>query len=288
MPAASVHTEEREPDDTPTPARRYSPLVYADVPYVPDGDPRQILDVYLPGGLDGPAPVLILIHGGGFLEGSKSSLARTARHFAEMGYAALSIEYRLAPAHTYPAQVRDVFCARAWILANADDYDFDAERIVVVGESVGGTLAVMLGVVDDAERYMKDCPYPTTSDTRRVQGVVAYYPVINFDLDTYGSFFHQYLGTEAVRDPELWAEASPLNWIDGSEPPFLIIHGLWDVRVPLSESLDLMHALESAGVKVSLVRIPRADHSFLVVNPGSTEYRLSLEAVEAFLNELTR
>lgn len=260
-------------------------LIYLDIPYIPDGDTRQVLDIYLPAEANTPLPTLLLIHGGGFLTGSKSDLHTLARHWVERGYAVVVLEYRLAPEHIYPAPVQDAFCALAWLQVYATDYGFDIQKLAVLGESVGGTLAALLGTVDDARLYMHGCPY-TLSEKPWTQAVIAFYPVVNLDLAGYSGFFEPYLGVPCAESPDLWAEASPLHWVDGDDPPFLLIHGLWDVRVPVTESESLAHALESAGVSVELMKLPRTDHRFILTDPDSPAAQESLSAAEAFLESV--
>ncbi len=258
---------------------------YTDLPYLPGGDPRQVLDIVLPERGDAPFPTLFLIHGGGFIAGSKSEMTGVAGYFVERGYAVVLAEYRLAPEYTYPAQVQDIFCALAWTHAHAETYSLDPRRMVAVGESAGGTLAALLGSVDEAGEYMAGCPY-AMPERGRVQAVVAYYPVVDLAAQDYESFFVPYMGSDPDQAPQDWAKASPLGWIDGGEPPFLLIHGLWDVRVPPNESKKLAAALEAAGAEVELLLLPHTDHRFLLDTPDSPATQHSLEAVLAFLERL--
>jgi acetyl esterase/lipase len=271
--------------DTPTPPARCTPILYANVAYAHPSDPRQVLDVYQPASVPGPYPTLFMVHGGGFLAGAKDDLAPLARWFAQQGYAVVLVEYRLAPEHVYPAQVQDAFCALGWLYAHAATYAFNSDQIVAVGESVGGSLVALLGAVEDPQRYLEDCAYDVP-DGERLHGVVAFYPVTNFALPAYGAFFVPYLGLPPEQAPERWAEASPLQWIDGEEPPFLVLHGSWDVRVPSSESRNLVEALRAQQSEAELVVIQQADHGFLAETLESRHSRAALEAMEAFFEKL--
>lgn len=155
-------------------------ILYQEIIYRYDGDPRQVLDVYLPRQSGGAAPTLFLIHGGGFQTGSKEELSHAARHFTTLGYASVVIEYRLLPMHTYLSQIQDAFCALAWLHAHARVYDLNPDFIVAVGESVGGNLAAMLGVVEDPDPFLEGCSYPLSASWAR--GVGVFYPVIDLDL----------------------------------------------------------------------------------------------------------
>ena len=255
-----------------------------DVPYVPDGDVTQDLRIYLPEGIEGSLPTFFMIHGGAFRYASKTLYDTLAHHFVERGYAVISINYRLLPRFAYPAQVQDTFCALAWTHANADTYGFDPERIVALGDSAGATLAAMLGTVDDTSPYMKGCP-DTLPGTDWIQGVIAFYG--EFDLSYNPGSFFSYLGKKFGEAPDLWAEASPIHWIDGREPPFLLIHGTKDTMVPVSESQNFAAALKKAKVDVELLLIPEVDHLFITHNRlSSSENVQSLGAIEAFLAKL--
>lgn len=270
---------------TQPPGAGCAPIIYSNIPYSQPGDPRQVLDVYLPPVTRGPFPTLFMVHGGGFLAGEKDDLAPLARHLAQQGYAVVLVEYRLAPEHVYPSQVQDAFCALSWLYAHAHTHGFDPDRVVAVGESVGGSLVALLGAVDDPQRYLEGCAHDLPAGGR-LQGVVAFYPVTNFALAAYDAFFVPYLGVRPEQAPERWAEASPLHWIDGHEPPFLVIHGSWDLRVPSSESRNLVDALRAHKVHAELVVISQADHGFIAESLESRPSRAALGAMDAFFEML--
>jgi acetyl esterase/lipase len=258
-------------------------------------DARQVLDVYLPPVVDQPLPTLFMVHGGGYVVGSKRILSPYAEYFAGRGYAVVVPNYRLAGKFPYPAPLEDVFCALAWTFANAETYEFDPARVAVIGESAGGNAAAMLAAVDEPERYLGGCDY-NLSETAKPQALVTYYmyadlatcSVNGCGLVRYVSSI--YLDTElsglapdALR--EAWGNASPLAWIDGSEPATLLIHGLADNVVPASESEAFAAALQAAGVQVETLFIPDAPHGFMekFAVTGSLEAR---DTVEAFLEGL--
>jgi acetyl esterase/lipase len=112
-------------------ATKQANLNMQDVLYVPEGAARQRLNVYLPAEGNGPFPTVLTIHGGGFRARSKNMYSQIAAHLNQLGYAAVSTNYRLTPNYSYPAQVEDVFCALAWIHANSEEYGFDQEHIFV-------------------------------------------------------------------------------------------------------------------------------------------------------------
>ncbi|MCP4542200.1 MAG: alpha/beta hydrolase [Chloroflexi bacterium] len=274
---------EIQPKNTPAPSR--IPITMPsgtlfDVPYIENGHARQKLDIYLPESGDRPLPTLLLLHGG---EGDKRNRVITvwARRFSDQGYAVVAPNVRDLPQYPYPARPQDTFCAMAWMNVNAETYGFDPERIVTMGISGGAIVAAMLGTVDDRAMYMAECPYPLP-ETNWLQGVVPFAGV--FDLsrwvtesDHIRSYVNNYLGAELDKDPEIWAEASAITWVDGSEPPFLLIHGTADTAIDPVESTNLAAALESVGVYAHVELIPDAEHLPIVSD------QQALDAVDAFL-----
>ena len=252
--------------------------------------PFQKLDVYLPPTGDKPSPTILAIHGGGFISKSKSQYKLLARHYAKQGYAFVPINYRLAPADSYPAQVEDAFCALAWLYANQDEYGFDTSRIIVTGGSAGGYLASMLGTVDDPSIYLENCPH-AAPPAKAIQAAIIYYGL--YDLTGMAG----YPGGSAPLEPFLGAkyedilleklqEMSPIQHIDGSEPPFIILHGTADNVIPSFMSERFAESLEQAGVDVELVLVPDAGHGFEALALSDERLMYSLSAIEKFLDRV--
>ena len=288
---ADTVTETSVAVSTATTTTRLPGGVLTDLPYAEER-PSQRLDVYLPTTGDGPYPTILGIHGGGFGGGSKSLYRELGPYFAEQGYAFVAINYRLAPGDSYPAQVADSFCALAWLHANAEEYGFDPNRVVVTGGSAGGYLASMVGTVDDPDIYLKDCPneYPTGE---AVQAAVIYYGLYDFtNIDDYrvgdvNGYLKRFWGAEYEDIPaERLEEMSPIKQIDGSEPPFIILHGTADKDVPSVMSERFAEALEQAGVDVELVLLPDVGHAFERKPLTGEEMTLALGAVDAFLRKI--
>ncbi len=248
------------------------------VPYIADGDFKQKLDIYLPASSDKAFPTLFAIHGGG---GDKNDFSRLAAYLVERGYALVSINYRERPQFRHPAPLKDAFCALAWVQANADTYNLDTQRIFAVGHSIGGTLAAMLAVVDDPSEYMQGCPY--TLELHSLQGCVTYTGIFDYtamDQDPNTSlrnYFAGYFGVDRDKAPDLWAQASPITWLDSNDPSFLLIHGLKDNNINPDYSTSFADKLRETGIGFELLLIPDMEHMGII---GSQK---SFEAVEAFL-----
>ena len=283
-PTEVLATETPEPTPTQIPVESIDSIPYA------EENPFQKLDVYLPATGDKPYPTILAIHGGGFIARSKALYKLIARHYARQGYAFVAINYRLAPRDSYPAQVADSFCALAWLHENQDKYGFDPNRVIVTGGSAGGYLAAMLGTIEDPNIYMKDCPHEYPSG-EAVQAVVIYYGLYDFtnidDYPDHGGSLTSFWGAEYEDiSAEKLEEMSPIKHIDGSEPPFIILHGTADTSVPSVMSERFAEALEQAGVDVELVLLPDVGHAFELTPLTGEEMTLSLSKIEAFLDRV--
>lgn len=262
--------------------------VFKDIPYSED-DPKQVLDIYLPTTGQGPFPTILGIHGGGFSARSKNLYRILGPHYAEKGYAFAAMNYRLSPVNSYPAQVEDSFCALAWLHDNAAEYGFDPNQMIVTGGSAGGYLASMVGTVDDPAIYMENCPneYPARN---AIQAVLIYYGLYDFtnvdDLPVgavNGSLRYFWGAAHEDIPVQRLEEMSPIAQIDGSEPPFIILHGTADTSVPSVMSERFAAALEQAGVDVELVLLQDVSHAFELKPLTSEEMTLALSEIDDFL-----
>jgi acetyl esterase/lipase len=247
---------------TPKPQRTLIPIkTYSDIQY--GATQNQILDVYQPQIEGQTLPTLVLIHGSG---SGKFYMIDTAEYFARHGYAVVVYNKGLG---TYSRNEQDSFCALAWVHANADTYGFDTQRIVPVGFSLGGALAAFLGTVDDPVKYMENCPHTVpVEDLMRAVITVAGF----FDYSLWipgaqeGGLIYSYFGPPNEHMEEI-QEASPITWVDGSEPPFLLIHGENDGTVDPAQSEMFAARLTEAGVAVELLMQPNLIHDSITTSP---------------------
>lgn len=234
-----------------------------DIEYGRAGDVSLQLDAYIPDG-PGPHPVAILIHGGGWTRGDKrtvpegdnSDITPWFGAFTGAGFTCFSVNYRLAPAHHWPACFEDVQAAIRWVKAHAAEFKGDPNRIVLVGHSAGGHLASLAAVRAD--------------ETTRVQAVVGYAPVTDHVKDSarrngLSPALQKLLNRPNLIDDEsarLLREISTTSYIKPGLPPFFVIHGTADKSVPYDQSPALQAQLRAAGVECELVTIPDAPHAF--------------------------
>jgi acetyl esterase/lipase len=232
-------------------------LPLQDIVYAEEDSLRQLLDVYLPEDLDAPAPTIVILHGGG---GDKTNHALWAIHLNEAGYAVILPSYRI-----FPAQHTDGFCAVAWAHANAEAYQFDTDHLYVMGWSSGGGIAAEIGMIDpDIDPFEDDeCPHPVPETW--VAGTILLAA-----------------GSEKWPEPGWRTDMEPMIWLDGSEAPFLLIHGEDDNIIPVEDSEQMAAALEDADVSVDLLILPEAGHRFPLFGCCHIE---AWQAVDGFLAE---
>lgn len=243
-----------------------------DVDYVGNGNPRQNLDILIHKDHETKKrPLVVFIHGGGWMEGSKENGLDTIRAVASTGdYVAATINYRLSQEATWPAQIHDCKAAIRFLRGNADKYGIDAEHIGVMGLSAGGQLVGVLGTCYDVSMEGKLGSYPTISS--KVQCVVNFFGPTDF-LKIYGPD----VPIEKIRkektalrvlgntDEEIRLNArtaSPVTWITKDSAPFLTAHGTKDDLVPFPQAVELDTKLREAGVESHLIAMEGAGHGF--------------------------
>lgn len=206
----------------------------------------------------GPHPLLVFIHGGGWISGDRSDFRDVAEMFVEKGYAAALIQYRLAPLHPFPAAVEDVQAFVRYARANATELGIIPDRIASFGSSAGGHLALMLGVTDA----------PVDGVSSRANVVIDYcgltdithYKDHHFDISW--SFVEQFMPEPFEGHEDLYKQASPLAHVDKLSVPTLIVHGEVDDIVPIAQSEALDDALSAQKVPHKFIRVPGEGHGF--------------------------
>ena len=233
---------------------------------------EQTLDLYLPIGIEGPFPIILMIHQG---NGNKEQLTSWGHALARSGYASISINHRQWPDYSYPDHQQDAFCALAWIYDNSNTYSFDTGNIFALGQSAGGSLAAMLGVIDQPEQFTDNCPN-SVPDDGGVQGVITFtgifdYPLAFKEAPDLADYLNELLGGNQMEVPDIWQDASAISWVNGNEPPFLIIHGEDDHSIPPGQSISFADLLENSGVSVELILVPGAGHNQIISLAQSQE-----------------
>nr|WP_243851277.1 alpha/beta hydrolase [Modestobacter marinus] len=264
--------------------------VLSGVPFaaLPGARPLE-LDLYLPAE-DGPAPVVVFLHGGGWRLGSRRSAGPAYREadptpfeaVAQAGVAVASVDYRLSGEAVWPAQLHDAKAAVRWLRSRAAELGVDADRVAAWGESAGGHLAELLGLVTDPAL---EGEVGVTGPSSAVSAVAAWYAPsdvaavatdIGNDPAAPDSREAQLLGAPVSTVPELAAQAGPLTHASPSAPPFLLLHGRADRFVPCVQSERLAGLLPD----VQLHTYDGADHMWLGAPDAATD---ALARTVAFL-----
>jgi acetyl esterase/lipase len=257
-------------------------VVYAEVA----GEPLRY-DFYRPLGVAGPVPAVVFVHGGGWAGGDPSQAGGNGMHFARNGIATVSISYRLAPAHPFPAALDDVRRGLRHVRANADAFGIDPERIVLLGLSAGAHLAMLAHLAREVGALAPDLPDDLRDVSEDVLGVIAHYGP--YDLarrkpvdgwDPIGAF----LGERAT-DPDAIALASPVRHAARASAPVLLVHGTADTVVSHRESVRMHEALEREGRASELLILDGAPHAFQVEWRGEANRRAN-EAMDTFLSRV--
>jgi acetyl esterase/lipase len=245
-----------------------------DIDYVGSNNPRQKLDLVVPKQAGAAKrPLVVLIHGGGWLSGRKEDVGDLVRLLASTGdYVAATINYRLTQEAAWPAQIHDCKAAIRFLRGNAEKYGIDPERIGVMGLSAGGQLVSVLGTGND-EPVLEGSLGGFARVSSRVQCVVNFFGPTDF-LTFFGkdttaarlrgaNMISQFLGKKS--DPELKEnarQASAVTWVTKDDAPFLTAHGTEDNLVPLDQAEKIHAALESAKVESHLIVMQGAGHGF--------------------------
>lgn len=237
---------------------------HLDIPFA-DG---LLLDLVRPAGGE-RLPAVIWLHGGAWRMQDRRARPDLRDCFASAGYVSVSIDYRLAPRATHPAQLLDVRAGLRYLRDHADDYGIDADRIGLWGSSAGGHLAALAGLTGHIEQYVRGEPGGDTS----VQAVVDGYgpaDLAGLNADSVpGQPEADLLGGALQSLPEAAGDASPARRAHSGAPPTCILHGADDELVDPAHSDRLFQALRAVGAPALHYLVAGFGHGFL--NPGQVQ-----------------
>lgn len=225
-----------------------------DIEFAKVGDVNLTLDAFTPDG-EGPFPTAILVHGGGFTKGDKTSFIKPLfAPLSEAKFTWFTINYRLAPQHQWPACIEDVESAIRWVRAHAKEYKVDVNRIALIGESAGGHLVSMAGI-------------RAKGDTA-LAAVVPFYAPHDLVMQaekrkTIGEGLGGLFGISqelSEANLKVLAGASPSNLLHAGMPPYLQIHGDKDSTVPYEQSTRFEKKMKALGNTCDIITIPGGAH----------------------------
>jgi alpha-L-fucosidase 2 len=211
------------------------------------------LDAYVPEG-KGPFPTVIIVHGGGWVNGTKTTYVPPLfEPLTKGGFTWFTINYRLAPAHPYPAALDDVNAAIRWVKKNAKAYKADPNRIALIGESAGGHLVSLAAAKGKGDT--------------KVAAAIPFYGVHDIvdrstKMGAVGENIEKFLQVKGM-GPESIAkqkEASPVTYVHKNMPPMLMIHGTADKAVPYNQSPLMCAKMKEVGVACEVFTVEGAPH----------------------------
>jgi acetyl esterase/lipase len=218
-------------------------------------DEEVAADFYRPSG-EKVVPLVVMIHGGGWISGDKWNVLDHAKELARNGMAVLAINYRLAPDHRYPAQLEDCRKALAWAAQRASDWSVDCERVGLWGYSAGGQLAAMLAT-DSPETH------PVKIRCLVAGGAPSDLTYIPEQSNVLAMVF----GGSRKELPEVYKNASPIYRLNANCPPALLFHGTKDLLVPFDASVRFQKRAKEVGVECQLIPIEGQGHLVTFLHP---------------------
>ncbi|MFY2765469.1 alpha/beta hydrolase [Arenimonas sp. MALMAid1274] len=229
------------------------------------------LDIHRPADGAGPAPVVVFLHGGSWRNGDRQGYRFVGQRLAAGGALVLVPDYRKAPAHAFPDFMHDTARALAWARTHAAELGGDPDRIYVMGHSAGAHIAAL--VATDA-RYLAG----VDMKPRDLAGVIALAGPFDF-LPITDPALREVFGDEAD-----WPASQPVNFVDGDEPPFLLLHGTDDGTVWPVNSQRLGRRLVAQGVSATYVPVPDKGHIGLLLELRGEKASPTLREVLAWLD----
>ncbi len=262
----------------------------SDIPYGEFGR-RNTLDIWRRPDLPrhGRAPVLLQVHGGAWITGSKRGQAHPLlSHLAELGWVCVSINYRLSPRSTWPDHIVDVKRAIAWTKEHIFEYGGDPDWLAITGGSAGGHLSSLAALSANDPQFQPGFEHADT----RVQAAVPFYGVYDFTRsdDALHPFMIPLLQQRVMKQrrgsvPEVFDLSSPIHHVSAEAPPMFVLHGANDSLIPVQQARDFVARLrEVSAAPVVYAEMPLAQHAFDVF--GSPRAMHSAVAVEHFLAEV--
>lgn len=241
-------------------------VIYGNIPYNNDTLRKHLLDIYLPAHTKEEFPLVVFIHGGGWIGNDKyadmSYMPNTVNAMLESGFAVASIDYRFAMQAVFPAILQDCNKAVSFLFDNASKYQIDNKRIALMGFSAGGHLASLMGTSQNNK--ISNLYFSGSYRPFKYKAVVDFYGPVDLVLlpgnEDAKSPEALLIGAAPLTRPDLAKAASPITYIDKNDPPFIIFHGEKDNIVSNKQSKLFSAWLNHFGVKNELTIVKDAPH----------------------------
>jgi acetyl esterase/lipase len=251
-----------------TTAKRYFPEEYDHylaLPYKKVGNWEGVMDLFIPQNATKPTALILFIHGGGWTQGTRGT-ANQFKIFFKQGYAVATIDYRLAKEAPAPAAVEDVRSALCFLL-NQTKYHIDPEKVVLMGGSAGGHLALLAAYVENDKRFDVDCVYKKPIKIVAVIDKFGITDVWEY-INTSGKNNAIWLGDKS-KDQSFAKLLSPLSYVKKTSPPTFIVHGTADPSVNYQQSVQLKDLLDKNGVKNQFITVPEGKHGKFTIEKNA-------------------
>ena len=261
--------------------------VHSHISYANAGK-RNLLDIYHPQApREGGFPVLLQVHGGGWMIGEKEQQAKPLMyHLAQRGWLCVAINYRLSPSAAFPAHIIDVKKSIAWIRDNIAEYGGNPDFIAITGGSAGGHLSSLAALTPNFAPFQ---PEFEEADTR-VQAAVPFYGVYDFldrfdirpEMSMEDVLADRVMQCTREENHELWDTGSPLSHVNEDAPPMFVIQGTHDSLVWVEEARNFVSAMQKESKQAVVYgELPGAQHAFEVFHSVRTDH--TVNAVTDFL-----
>jgi acetyl esterase/lipase len=271
LAVALLHPSARATD--PDATRQFGVRVEKNVVYETVGGDKLQLDLAMPPG-EGPFPCVVMLHGGAWRTGTRKEFSSNTKDkagalqpswietVAQRGYVTATVDYRLAPKYQFPAMIEDASAAVRFLRAHAKTYHIDPNKVGVVGFSAGAHLALLLGLCDRSAGFDVGA---NLNESSKVQCVVDFFGPTDMSLYSWSpgivdAFMVPFLGKDCKTNPEVYKRASPITYVTKNAPPILILHGTFDLIVPIIHSEKLYKALKEDGDTVEMITFPGQAH----------------------------
>jgi len=227
-------------------------------------------------------PCIVVIHGGAWRGGNRQSHTDLIFQFAQQGYVAVTLQYRLCPEHRFPAQVEDVKCAVRYLRTHAEQHQLDPERIGVVGFSAGAHLAMMLGVLGPEDGMEGDGGWPDSPS--QVSVVVSFVGPTDLAADDLPDvsipLVRDFIGGTLADQAEAYAAASPITHVSSDDAPMLLFQGTQDPLIPTNQALKMADKMTEAELAGRVELLIGAGHGW-----GNPEQDRTMQAMMEFFEQ---
>ncbi len=256
---------------------------HKDIVYKHTNTSDQKLDLYTLKDSKEKRPVYIFIHGGGWRKGTKDSIAGQITAFMKNNWVVANVDYRLLGEALAPAAVIDCRCALYWLVAHADEYGIDKNRIVLGGTSSGGHLSLMTGLLPNDHPFNDSCGTPADF---KIAAILNFYGITDVN-DILSGANRRGFGVDWLGDQpgvqEVAKSVSPLTYVRSGIPPVFTVHGSSDPTVPYEQAVKLSSKMDSLGLKNKFISIEGGKHGKFSKEEMSNIYK----EIGGFLKELS-